>query len=189
MNTSDPYGTFRLKKDIVFFAIEDDEVWMLLLCIINYRNSLKHVQKQEVKILMKKNAIVAVIILSLVFVFAGMAQASVNTHYSFSFYNTASKPADIGDSAVKPYDGDPYAYVRATNLSSNIHVMDAEVNVRVRDSNADYATYYDTINQYDYRYELLYMPGKNIDGNTYLLYGNVESTSGYPVNLAGWWCP
>lgn len=113
---------------------------------------------------------------------------AANKDFNFSLRNTASVESSKGSPAQKSTDGDTNAYVTPRAANSNLAIKGAAVNVRVRDNAGNYATQYVTCNSYQ-KYILLYLQGKAVGGAYYRLYGNVQYTSAYPVNLGGVWCP
>lgn len=133
--------------------------------------------------------IFAVTIVLLIVAAPVVTKADYNEEFKFALYNYSSRQANVGGTNTKPNDGDTYAYVRAISSGSNLAMQGAQVNVRVRDSNDNYATDYDTVTTYNYTYMLPYLPYKAVGGAEYRLYGNVEVTSAFPVALHGYWCP
>lgn len=144
---------------------------------------------QERGVIMKRNITKALALaMTLCTLAAPVTAQAANKDFKFSFSNTTSKESSLGG-AYKSNDGDTNAYARGTATGSNLAIKGAKVNVRVRDNAGNYATEYRTITSYNVRYTLPYLQGKAVGGAYYRLYGNVETTQGYPVNLSGVWCP
>lgn len=115
-----------------------------------------------------------------------------NQDFSFTFKGTYSIPSAIGGATKS--DNETIAYItpqakKLNGISSNMVALNAKINTRVRTSEANHATLLRPLNYGYGKYTVDYYPGEAKAGNYYLLYGNVESSSRYPVYLNGVWCP
>ncbi|MEY8427927.1 hypothetical protein AALA00_09485 [Lachnospiraceae bacterium 46-15] len=135
---------------------------------------------------------IALLLISLLAV-SNMNVLAANKNFSFTFRDNSSIPSALGR-AKKGADGDKFAYitpqiVTMNNVTSNMTITNAKINTRVRTNDAQHATFLCPL-QYGYgRYTVQYQSGRAVSNAYYLLYGNVESASKYPVYLNGVWCP